>query len=127
MAQFIVVVREIGSLKPDYSLLFEASELPREGDYISIQRPDKPSPFGEDLVVRKVWWRLAHPETGGVADEPKIGSVEEIFVECDPASGPYSSKQWLDTVERARQRGVDLQDFEVARFTTPQREEALQD
>lgn len=125
MIKFVVVVREIGSVKPDYSLHFEAPEVPREGEYISIQRPDKPSPFGEDLLVRKVWWRLTHPETAGFADDVKVGGLEEIFVECDPASGPYSSKQWLQTVQRARDQGVDLHDFDVERFTLEDREDAV--
>ena len=57
-----------------------AAGLPRLlGEYISIQRPDKQPPFGEDLIVGKVWWRLGHPETGTIAPgEPKLGSVDEI-------------------------------------------------
>ncbi len=35
-----VVVREVGKLKPDYSLEFQFSEVPKVSDYISIHRPD---------------------------------------------------------------------------------------
>lgn len=122
MIKFIIVVREPGSLKPDYSLEFEAAELPREGEYISIQRPDKQRPYGEDMVVRNVWWRLAHPETEGFTDKPKTGSVDEIFVECEPASSPYSSRHWLRVVEGAREQGVDLPRFNVERFSVPEPE-----
>lgn len=121
MARFIVVIREIGGLKPDYSLEFEAHELPREGDYLSIHRPDKEGPYGEDVIVRRVWWRLEHPETAGFAqDPPKVGSVNEIFVECEPASGPYSSRDWLRVIEGARGRGAEVPAFEVARFSVPE-------
>lgn len=117
-------MREPGSLKPDYSLEFQAPELPREADYLSIQRPDSPRPFGEDLVVSKVWWRLSHPETAGFATEPrKVGTLDEVFVECDPASGPYSSKKWLKTVNHARDRGIGLHDFVVERLRIEERDE----
>src|SRR5688500_14913549 len=112
MIKFIVVVRELGQFKPDYSLEFEASALPREGDYISIQRPDKDRPFGEDLLVRKVWWRLSHPETAGFASTPKTGKLDEIFVECDPAIGPYSSDAWICGLQGAQARAGEVHEFE---------------
>jgi hypothetical protein len=118
MTRVIVVVRETGRRKPDYSLEFDLPEVPAVGSYISVQRPDKPEPYGEDLVVRKIWWRLKHPETGGVGSEaPKIGSLWEIFVECDPALSPYSSDNWRRLMEGAKKHGVDIEDFEVARFS----------
>jgi hypothetical protein len=100
------VVREVCRLKPDYSLDFELPEVPKPGSYISIQRPDKPEPYGEDLIVRQVWWRLNHPETAGFGSEPpKVGKLTEIMVECEQAIGPYSSDNWRDTLmgKRARQ------------------------
>lgn len=113
-----VVVRELGSLKPDYSLDFDLPEVPAIGAYISVQRPDKQEPFGEDLVVRKVWWRLKHPETGGFGSHPtKVGSLKEIFVECDPALSPYSSDDWRRLADGAKQRGIEVDEFEVARFS----------
>lgn len=118
MVEFIVVVREVGKLKPDYSLSFSAPELPKVGHYISIHRPDRPEPFGEDLVVRKVWWRLHHPETGGFGSEPpKIGGLQEIFVECDPALGPYANDHWREMMEAAKARGIEVEDFELDRFS----------
>lgn len=118
MVKFTVLVRDTGSQDPDYSLDFEAPSLPREGDYLSIQRPDKEPPYGEDLVVRCVWWRLAHPETTGVtSEEPKVGGVTEIFVECDQVVGPYSSDAWRDRLTSARAQGVDVEDMPVARWS----------
>lgn len=118
MVRVIVVVRELGRLKPDYSLDFELPEVPAVGSYISVQRPDKPKPFGEDLIVRKVWWRLNHPETAGFgSNPPKSGSLQEIFVECDPALSPYSSDHWRRLVEGAKRGGVDVEEFEVARVS----------
>ena len=55
MVKINLVVRELGKLKPDYSLDFELPEVPAVGSYVSIQRPDKPKPYGEDVIVRKVW------------------------------------------------------------------------
>ena len=101
MIRFNLVVREPGKLKPDYSLDFEAPTLPREGDYLSIQRPDKQPPYGEDMIVRKVWWRMSHPETGGVTSDSKLGKLDEVFVECEPATGPYSSDHWLKYIGAA--------------------------
>jgi len=40
MTRAFVVGREVGKLKPDYSLEFEFPEVPKVGDYISIHRPD---------------------------------------------------------------------------------------
>jgi len=45
----IIVVREEGRLKLDYSLEFEVPEVPAVGSYISIRRQDKREPWGEDL------------------------------------------------------------------------------
>jgi hypothetical protein len=118
MVQLILIVRDVGKLKPDYSLNFELPEVPDVGSYISVQRPDQPDPFGEDLIVRKVWWRLDHPETGGfAADVSKIGSVREIYVECEVALSPYSSDDWRRVAEGAKSRGIDVEEFEVARVS----------
>lgn len=118
MIDVIVLAREAGKLKPDFSLPFCLPALPREGDYISITRPDTPDPWSEDLIVRKVWWRLFHPETGGFAHgDPKSGKVSEIFVECDPAIGPYSSDQWRDSLSASK-----AETFEVERFSIRQSE-----
>ena len=117
MVKFTVVVREIGRLKPDYSLEFEAPTLPAIGSYLSIERPDSKHGHTEDLVVRRVWWRLHHPETGGFATEPlKVGKLVDIQVECDQAIGPHSRDQWRSTLEAARERGVEIETFDIARF-----------
>jgi hypothetical protein len=124
MPRVIIVVREIGHLKPDYSLSFDLPSVPGVGSYLSIQRPDTPKPFGEDLVVRRVWWRLTHPETAGFATggKEKIGSVEEIYVECDPALGPWSSDHWHDMMKAAEARGIKVEEFEVERLSYRQRD-----
>ncbi|MEA3040761.1 MAG: hypothetical protein QOC65_250 [Sphingomonadales bacterium] len=101
MVKFLVVVREPGQLAPDYSLEVEAPTLPREGDYLSVQRPDHERPFGEDMIVAKVWWRRAHPGTGPIDSDPReVGGVDEIFVECVAAVGPWSCDWWRDSLER---------------------------
>jgi hypothetical protein len=123
MVKINLVVRELGKLKPDYSLDFELPEVPAIGSYISIQRPDHPEPYGEDVIVRKVWWRLKHPETAASAsDPPKIGTLNEIFVECDAAQGPYSSDNWLKVANAGKARGANVEEFEVARFAVRESE-----
>ena len=112
MVKFLVVVREPGRLAPDYSLEFEAPMLPREGDYLSVQRPDRERPFGEDMIVAKVWWRLSYPGTEPIAsDPPEVGRAEVIIVECIPAVGPYSSDRWRDSLAR-----VGAPELAVSRF-----------
>jgi hypothetical protein len=117
MVRVTIVVRELGRLKPDYSLDFDLPEVPNVGSYLSVQRPDKPEPFGEDVIVRKVWWRLKHPETEGFAKIPKIGALHEIMVECEVALSPYSSDHWRELAEAGKARGVGVEDFEVARVS----------
>lgn len=121
MFEVTVVVREPGRKKPDYSLPFDLPALPREGDYLSISRPDTPAPWSEDLIVRKVWWRLSHPETNGVSSgEPLRGISDEIFIECEIAEGPTSSDQWRDTVNTAREKDIDVEYLDVERFSVRQ-------
>jgi hypothetical protein len=119
MINVTVIVREVGGLNPVCSLNFIFPVIPRIGEYISIQRSEKLKPLGEDMVVRKVWWRLSHPETSSfpTADKPRsIGNVDEVFVECAPAISPYSSDSWRTSVESSAEIG-ESEFFEVARTT----------
>jgi hypothetical protein len=120
MTHVTIVIREPGKLKPDYSLNFELPEIPRIGDYISIHRPDVRAPFGEDLIVRAVLWRLEHPETYGVSSTSTAGKAKEIFVECDPAIGPYSSDAWKRSMEFAKNKGANIEELQVDRFSVPE-------
>ena len=117
-----LMVREPGGMTPDFSLEFDLPEIPRPGDYISVSRPDTPPPWSEDLIVRRIWWRLRHPEIAAVARERKIGTAAEIVVECDPALGPTSSDAWRAALEAAKARGVAVQELEVERFSVRQAE-----
>ena len=119
-----LVVREPSRVKPDYSLDFEVPEVPAIGAYISIGRPDCPEPYSEDVIVRRVWWRLHHPETGtaSTANSAKLGKVTEVFVECEVAEGPYASDDWRSVIESARQRGHEVERFDVERFSVRQSE-----
>jgi len=120
-----VMVRELGSTTPDYSLKFELPEIPRVGSYISVTRPDTPKAYSEeDLVVRHVWWRLYHPETRAFAssENEKNGKVTEIVVECDPALGPWARDKWRDMMESATSRGVAVEHFPITRLSIRERE-----
>jgi hypothetical protein len=115
MVTVILVIREPGALTPAYQLEFNLPEVPTVGSYISIQRLDSRL-AGEDVVVRAVWWRLRHSATGGLAEpSTKPGSVIEIFVECDPALGPYSSAGWRALLNGAKSQGVEIAEFQVSR------------
>lgn len=115
MIRAIVVVREVGNTQPDYSLEFDLPALPRQGEYLSVQRPDTPEPYGEDLVVRQVWWRLNHPMTSaGETEERAVGNVTEIYVECEPAVGPWSSDAWKRGLSASVESG-HTEKFKVSR------------
>src|SRR5438876_1139696 len=112
MVKIILVAREPDSTKMDFSLEFETPEIPRQGEYISVSRPDVREPLGEDFVVRHVWWRLRHRETHGLATTETPGGFVEVFVECDPVTGPYSSQRWRETLEGARNRGHNIEEMQ---------------
>jgi len=42
--------------------------------------------------------------------------LNEIFVECDVAIGPYSSDDWLKSANAGKARGVNVEEFDVDRF-----------
>lgn len=111
MVEVIVVARKPGTYETDFSLKFEVPEVPRIGDYISIRRLDEREPFGQDLIVRQVWWRLLHPDTHGYPTTERAGDLVEIRVECDPALGPYPSDRWRKSL--ADVDGVE--EFKIAR------------
>jgi hypothetical protein len=124
MPQVNIVIREIGSTKFDYSLLFSLPNVPCVGDYISIHREDTPTPHSEDLVVRRIWWRLETSEIRTAPSEETVqsGDVREIVAECDPAIGPYSTDRWRDDLEAAKKRGVAVEELHIARYSIRQRD-----
>lgn len=99
-------------MQVEYSLQFDLPEISKVGDYISLTRLDTRQPLSEDYVVRHIWWRLHH-----AGDSESVGGVTEIFVECDTACGPYATQAWQRRVAVARQRGIDIENFDVARIT----------
>lgn len=76
----------------DYSLDFELPAIPQPGDYITVQRDGESGT--EDFIVRRTWWYLKYPHGAvvGRAQGDEKGSVREIGVECEFATGPYSSE-----------------------------------
>jgi hypothetical protein len=124
--QIRLVVREPGSLKPDYSVCFDVPAIPRPGDYISISRPDTLTPHTEDVVVRQVWWKLDGPDQRRtmVSEQTEVaGSASETIVEADPAIGPWSTDRWRDTLEAARAKGIEIERFQLERLSV--REDVL--
>jgi hypothetical protein len=83
--------------------------------------PEHEAEWGEDVVVRKVWWRLKHPETAArPSDPPKFGTVRQIIAECDVATSPWSSDKWLKLADAARAKGINVEAFEVERLNIRQ-------
>ena len=120
MPRIVLVVREPGGVKPDYSLDMDIPEIPRVGDYVSVQRPDKPRPWGEDMIVRDIWWRLDYPGTGTISQKNEVGKVNEIFVECEMATSPWSSDHWLENANARRSAGDAIPEIEVDRLNIRQ-------
>lgn len=113
MPKVIVAVREVGRQKIDYSLVFDLPEIPRVGEYISVTRPDV-APWTEDFVVRKVWWQLNYPNSDGYREnDDERGTVADILVLCDQAIGPQSADRWRDGLERRRESGTEVEEFDV--------------
>ncbi len=115
LVYFTLVVRGFGTVEPDYAVTMAAPMLPSIGSYVSIQRPDRARPYGEDLLVQEVWWRCVHEETRRDGPTAATGQVETIFVECDPALGPYSSDNWRLKCEAARTRGIAVHEMRIGR------------
>ena len=116
MVRCIIVVREVGGLKPDYSLEFDLPEVPKPGAYISIYRGIPAGPYSEDLVVEKIWWDLNHPDCYLTDGSTAVGNAINIMVECTPAIGPTSNDRWRDMLTAHTARGVAVPVFEVERF-----------
>ena len=114
MLDVIIAVREPGRLKPDWSGRFELPEIPAVGSYITINRPGEAAPWGEEMIVKKIWWMLFNPNAAKAdgGREPR-GQVKQIVVVCEAALGPFSTKAW----RKAHEGRSGVQTFEVSRFS----------
>lgn len=102
MFDVTISVRDARRLQSARSYSFRLPSLPRKGDVISIQRFEKDSPWGKDMVVEGIWWRLEDPSpTDSLIETVETGGLNMIVVECSPAIGPYSSNQWRDYVQHS--------------------------
>jgi hypothetical protein len=106
MIKFSLIVRTRLGAAPHYVLDFEAPQLPREGDYLSVRRPVTGA-ASEDMIVRKVWWRFAHPMQAVFDTDYHVGALTEAIVECEAATSLYSSEAW-----RERLVGSDAPQFD---------------
>nr|AAX14933.1 ORF108 [Xanthomonas campestris pv. vitians] len=73
-----------GGGESDYSLPIEMPEIPRAGDYLSVEREGHVGT--ENFIVRRTWWNLHFDEAKGA------GTTKEIWVECEFALSPFSSE-----------------------------------
>ena len=115
MLRVQVVVREVGGLKPEYSMAFDLPYLPRVGSYLSIERPGLAGET-QDLIVRQVWWRLSHPHRDDgrtYATAEGVGEVDEITIECAKAIGPHSTERWREELLAAERNGIEVDTFDV--------------
>lgn len=112
MPKVTIAVRDIGRHKLDYQIVFDLPEVPKVGDYISVTRPDD-APWTEDYIVRKVWWQLDYPHTGAYATGDERGKLSDIVVIVEQAIGPQSADRWRDGLERQRDNGREVEEFEI--------------
>ena len=89
-----------GGGETDYSLDFDVPELPREGDYICINRPGQIG--NEDFIVRRIWWNL---ET--VGDENGPGKFIAVHVECEFALSDFSSESHAQVAKGSGAKSFD--------------------
>lgn len=97
-----------GGGEADYQLAFDLPAIPQPGDYISIRRPDQDGT--EDFIVRRTLWELHYPGTE-VVNDTAIRTPTTIFVECEFAIGPFSSKD-----HRAAAQGYGAKEFEETAY-----------
>ena len=80
MIKVAIVVGDRNRQGPDGPPVFELPAVPEIGSYITCAQLQ---PAGENLVVRRVEWRLCQtvPEEGA---EAKPGSLFDVLVFCEP-------------------------------------------
>lgn len=113
-----VIIRENNRMKASFSLAFDLPVLPSVGDYISVFRGEKKF-HSEDVVVRKIWWHLVHPNATACtsSSNDETGSMREVFIECDLALGPNPCNDWRSYAEAARSKGVSIKKFDIGGST----------
>jgi hypothetical protein len=114
MVDVVLVLREPGELRPAQAWRACLPALPRVGDCITVSGPDDRPPLGSDMIASAVWWVLDQSGPGR-ADEELAAEFVEVFVECTPAEGPYSSAGWRTQMAAARRYGVEIPTFRVSR------------
>lgn len=97
-----------GGGEADYSLPIEMPELPRQGDYISVMRPDQSGT--ENFIVKRTWWHLEFDE------KKSIGTTKEIWVECEFALSPFSSESHEKACEGYQVRTGTLLEFDESMY-----------
>jgi hypothetical protein len=117
--QINLVMREIGGLRPDWSVRVDVPEVPRVGDLISVHRADCLTDHSDDGIVKKVWWRIDDfGRRAIVSDQTDIaGELREVVVECAPAIGPWSADHHHDALDAAAASGVAVERFEIERLS----------
>ncbi len=77
-----------------HDLIFDLPAVPGRGDHLTITRPGQAGTT--DLVVRRVYWALDHPDESHRADRPVAGTLAAVTVECDLALGSYAQEEHRD-------------------------------
>ena len=97
-----------GGGESDYSLPMEMPDIPRAGDYISVQREGHSGT--ENFIVKRTWWNLHFDEKTGA------GATTEIWVECEFAMSPFSSESHKRSCEMYASRKGKLNEFDVSMY-----------
>jgi len=103
-----------GGGEAEYFLQFELPSVPEPGSYISITRPDQRGT--EDFIVRRSWWHLEHPTTGGYETTRRTGAMKKLSVECEFARGMYSSDDHRRACEAYERRGREVKSFDATAY-----------
>jgi len=90
---------------PADGLVFEMPDVPRPGDFITIQRRGQEGTT--DFVVRRRLWTLEHPSCAPAhphAGEAPVGATRAVAIECEFAVGSLPSEEhWKVPVGALRQ------------------------
>jgi hypothetical protein len=97
-----------GGGETDYSIPFELPEIPRAGDYISIQRSNQAGT--ENFIVRRTWWNLEFDEAA------KTGTCTEVWVECEFALSPFASENHKRACESYKIKKGELKEFDESMY-----------
>tara|TARA_Y100000114_G_C11761304_1_gene329898 strand:- start:3554 stop:3886 length:333 start_codon:yes stop_codon:yes gene_type:complete len=102
-----LIVVPPGGGEADYEVDFEMPAIPRNGDYIVLNRSDdtyKDKPGMAYFIVRRTWWSLEYDDRGG--------RTNVVAVEVEFAKGPVQSEPHTSSIKMYESRGKKARELE---------------